>query len=372
MSKSAKIAILVVFFSVLCAVGCASIWALTSGPEAGPVTVAGQKVDPSPVGVSEPPRAAEPTPPPVEGGTAARIRAAGVLRVAMDTGEPPWTGTPPMYSKDASGKDSGFDMELAQMLANALGVGKVEIVHGRYSELPALLADPAGKVDVLISGYSPADEAGISWSDSYLDYGLCLVVPAKSKVKTTKDLFGEAVGIFDDEAAAEAVNGLVKGYTELVRLEDGYWDQLLSGRFAGFIYDYPYAVAEISRFYAQNPHRKGAFRIAQYNLTDSSYAVGLRSADADLLPTVNTAIQLWRAEASYADAVKRWLSSGLPADAPTDSGKKTVKVAAGDTLSRIAARELGSAEKWTAIWAVNRDRFPNPHLIEVGDVVVLP
>jgi nucleoid-associated protein YgaU len=47
-------------------------------------------------------------------------------------------------------------------------------------------------------------------------------------------------------------------------------------------------------------------------------------------------------------------------------------VAPGDTLSRIAARDLGSAERWKEIWASNKDRFPNPHLIEVGDIVVLP
>ena len=43
----------------------------------------------------------------------------------------------------------------------------------------------------------------------------------------------------------------MKGYTELVRLEDGYWDQLVSGRFAGFLYDYPYAAAEIDAMYGE-------------------------------------------------------------------------------------------------------------------------
>ena len=47
-------------------------------------------------------------------------------------------------------------------------------------------------------------------------FGLCLVVPAKSKVKTTQDLFGKAIGIFDDDAAAEDVQKLVKGYTKMM------------------------------------------------------------------------------------------------------------------------------------------------------------
>jgi ABC-type amino acid transport substrate-binding protein len=300
----------------------------------------------------------------------ARIRARGLLRVGMDTGEPPWTGTPPMYFRNGEGKDDGFDYVVAQVIAEALGVQRVEIVHGKYSELPAMLAAP-DTIDVLISGYSPSDEAGITWSAPYLEYGLCLVVTAKSKAQTTADLWGKAVGIFDDEAAAEDVQKLVKGYTELVRLEDGYWDQLLTGRFEGFIYDYPYAVAEINDFYKRNPHRAGAFRIAQFNLTDSEYAVGLRAGEGDLLAKVNAAILAWRETEAYGGAMRAYLSSALAA--PTaPSTARVVVVKKGDTLSGIAGRELGDMGKWKEIWGLNKARFPSPHLIEVGDQVILP
>ena len=36
------------------------------------------------------------------------------------------------------------------------------------------------------------------------------------------------------------------------------------------------------------------------------------------------------------------------------------------------ARELGETARWKEIWLLNQDRFPNPHLIEVGDEVILP
>jgi ABC-type amino acid transport substrate-binding protein len=309
---------------------------------------------------------------PAPGGAAvARIRTRGSLVVGMDTGEPPWTGTPPMYFRNEAGENDGFDYTLATVIARDLGVEKVDLMHGKYSDLPGLLTDPGDKIDLLISGYSPAEEPGISWSDSYLEYGLCLVVPSKSKVKSVADLFGKPVGIFDDDAAAADVQKLVKGYTELVRLEDGYWDQLLQGRFAGFIYDYPYAVAEINDFYAENPHRKGAFRIAQYNLTDSTYAVGVRQGEPDLLAAVNGAIKEWRGSPAYEDAIKRYLSGGIAVEAPADA-KHVHVVVAGDTLSGIAAKELGDMSAWPRLWELNKERFPNPHLIEIGDKVVLP
>lgn len=347
---------------VLCATG--AIWYSARAPAPAP-----KPADPKP----SPPAgeaAAEVVPPAPADGAVGRIKAAGVLKVYMDTGEPPWTGTPPMYFRNAKGESDGFDHVVAQVVAEAVGVKKVEVVHAKYSELADAFATTT-LADLLISGYSPVEVDGIRWSRPYLDYGLCLVVPAASDLRTTADLWGKAVGIFDDDAAAEDVNRLVKGYSELVRLEDGYWDQLLSGRFAAFIYDYPYAVAEINAFYKTNPHRAGAFRIAQYNLTDSHYAVGVRKADADLLALVDRAIADWRASDAYADAVKKYLSAGLAAP-PAPKGARTVKVKAGDTLSGIAARELGDLKKWPTIWELNKSRFPNPHLIEVGDEVQLP
>ncbi|MEQ1506476.1 MAG: transporter substrate-binding domain-containing protein [Myxococcota bacterium] len=287
----------------------------------------------------------------------------------MDTGEPPWTGTPPMYFPNAAGGPDGFDVAVANQIARRLGV-EPKLVHAKYSELEGLLADPAGKVDLVISGYAPTDAAGIVWSAPYLEYGLCLIVPARSKVNTTADLFGKRVGIFDDDAAAEEVGKLVKGYTALVRMEDGYWDALLSGKFDGFLYDYPYAAAEIARYVVQNPSKAGSLRIAQYNLTDSSYAVGIRAEDADLVAVVNAAIADWRGTEAYADAIRTYLKGGEAVAAP--AGGRTVTVAAGDTLSLIAERELGSVDQWPALWEKNRDRFPNPHLIDVGDEVVLP
>lgn len=356
--------------ALLVIVAAAGIWLLGSsaGPTGSPQAPVTAGPSPQPVG----PDAAADLPAPVGAGPALqRIRARGTLRVAMDTGEPEMSGTPPMFFVDAQGGRDGFDYALARYLARALGVGEVELVHAKYSALEATLLAPDRDVDLLISGYSPTDDPQIAWSQPYLEYGLCLVVPSASPVKTTNDLFGKKVGIFDDDSAAEEVLRLVKGYTDLVRMEDGYWQALLEGRFAGFLYDYPYAAAELQQLQARQPELRGAFRIAQYNLTDSTYAVGVRAADADLLAAVDGAIATWRASEAYPAAIKRYLKGGEAAALSSPAARKVV-VKAGDSLSAIAQRELGSSDRWKEIWALNRARFPNPHLIEVGDEVELP
>jgi nucleoid-associated protein YgaU len=62
-------------------------------------------------------------------------------------------------------------------------------------------------------------------------------------------------------------------------------------------------------------------------------------------------------------------SSSAPAD--TSRGR-TYTVVAGDSLSKIAKREFGDANKWHAIYEANRDTIKNPDLIHPGQVLNLP
>jgi nucleoid-associated protein YgaU len=63
--------------------------------------------------------------------------------------------------------------------------------------------------------------------------------------------------------------------------------------------------------------------------------------------------------------------SGGSSTRPADSAR-TYTVVAGDSLSRIAKREFGDANKWHAIYEANRDTIKNPDLIHPGQVLNLP
>lgn len=323
-----------------------------------------------PAATAEGAQGAQDAPTPISGVALDRIRKRGELLVIMDTGTPPWIGSPPMYFPNADGQPDGFDYQLAVRIAERVGVPKVKLVHKLYDEFEGALTTNED-YDLVIGGYTPYPAPGIAWSEPYLEYGLCLVVTANSPIQTTDDLVGKSIAIYEDEAAEREVNRLVKGYKKMTKLDSGYWDLLVSGQIDAFLYDYPFAMAEILTWYQQNPHRVGSLRIAQYNLTDSTYAVAVRKADTDLLAAANEAIRAWRDSDAYGEALRRYLSSeDLPESAPAPTGGYTV--AAGDTLATIAARQLGGAERWKEIWALNRDRFPNPNLIEVGDTLTMP
>jgi nucleoid-associated protein YgaU len=51
---------------------------------------------------------------------------------------------------------------------------------------------------------------------------------------------------------------------------------------------------------------------------------------------------------------------------------RTYVVVAGDSLSRIAKREYGDAQKWPKIYEANRSIIKNPDLIYPGQELRIP
>jgi ABC-type amino acid transport substrate-binding protein len=288
----------------------------------------------------------------------ARVVSAGVLRVAAEP------DTPPMLFKNGPRYD-GFDFQVARALAKRMGIADVAIVPGKYSDLPGrLLAD---KADVIISGYTPDDSiAGVDWSDSYYDYGLCLVVRRGSGVGSVADLDGKVVGLFNDPAAEEDVKRLVPNALRYEKYEDGYFDLLAQGKLDGFLYDYPYAQEEIKPF-------GNKLSIVEFNLTRSSYAVGVKRGDSTLLAKVSEAIRDLKGSNEYRTLVRKYLGGTGPVEiTKVATGQKVYKVKPGDTLSGIARAELGNLRRWPEIWEANRGRIADPNLIDIGWELVLP
>ena len=282
----------------------------------------------------------------------------GVLRVAAEP------GTPPMLFKEGNRYD-GFDWAVAKAIAKRIGVDDVVIVPGKYSELPGRLI--SGKADVIISGYTADDSiAGVDWSDSYYDWGLCLIVKRGSPIRSIEDLGGRTVGIFNDPAAEDEVRGLVRANTKIEKYEDGYFDLLADGSLDAFIYDYPYAQEEIKPF-------GNKLEIVQFNLSESTYNVGARRGASSLLKMVNSAIRGLRASDEYRQMVKKYLGgTGPAAITRVAEGQSVYKVKPGDTLSAIARDRLGKMARWPEIWDLNKNRIADPNLIEIGWELLLP
>jgi nucleoid-associated protein YgaU len=57
---------------------------------------------------------------------------------------------------------------------------------------------------------------------------------------------------------------------------------------------------------------------------------------------------------------------------PVGTTGQTYVVVAGDSLSKIAKRHYGDANKWHRIYEANRDQIKNPDLIHPGQQLKIP
>ena len=81
----------------------------------------------------------------------------------------------------------------------------------------------------------------------------------------------------------------------------------------------------------------------------------------------------WQKEVSADIRVKSNVQSQtIPQPTPAKASMKTYTVKSGDTLSEIAKRELGSANKYMDIYNANRDQLSDPDKIKPGQVLKIP
>ncbi|UOG92653.1 MAG: transporter substrate-binding domain-containing protein [Candidatus Thiothrix sulfatifontis] len=216
-----------------------------------------------------------------------------------------------------------------------------------------------------MGGYIPDDSIeGIAWSDSYLDFGQCLIVPRGSTIKNIKQLRGKTIGAYEDPAVIKWINDTIPGKKALVTYEGVGWFRHLEKRDVdAIIYDYPFTVEEIKPF-------SSSLQIAAFNLNESTYAIGMKQGNDAMRTAVNTALAKIKESDEYAELIKRYLPFKISNEVP--EGSNTYTIQPGDSLGKIAATKLGTATAWKTLWELNKNRIPNPNLLETGDILIMP
>ena len=65
-------------------------------------------------------------------------------------------------------------------------------------------------------------------------------------------------------------------------------------------------------------------------------------------------------------------SSTAPSPPPRRGDEMAYSVAPGDSLSKIAQKIYGDADKWRRIFEANTDQIKNPDLIHPGQILKIP
>ncbi|AQS64001.1 L-cystine-binding protein FliY [Rhizobium rhizogenes] len=142
----------------------------------------------------------------------AKIRSAGVIRIAIDLSVPPWS------YKDDSLNPTGSEVEAAKLLASDLGV-KMEIVATNgANRIPNLMQNRA---DIIMSALSITDERKktIAFSLPYSGNTTSVFAPKSMEIKSFADLAEKRVAVTRGTTNDQDITKMAPD-AEIVRFED--------------------------------------------------------------------------------------------------------------------------------------------------------
>lgn len=306
------------------------------------------------------------------------IKKEGVLRVAVESDAPPFN-----WIDEDTGETLGFEYDLIKMVAREMGIDNVALVWTTdYEGIPEMISKKQDKADIFMGGYIPsASIENVVWSDTYFDGGYCLIVPDGSAIRRLRDLSGKKIGVYNDDEAEEFVLENVDSPLSVSRYDDSNeninWMMLhLIEPIAkkekqelvdAIIYDYVFAKEEIKE-------SNGRLKIVEFNLKTFPYKIGMPKNNYDLRSGINAALKKIMNGKAYVDLIKKYLDvdkTNVEMPELADNVKKHT-VTQGETLSIIALKVLGDVERWNDIWNANKSRIPNPNLIHIGDILIIP
>lgn len=187
---------------------------------------------------------------------------------------------PPYGYKDENGEYTGFDLELAQAVADMEGW---ELVKQPIDWDAKDMELSSGTIDCIWNGFTmDGREDQYTFSTPYIDNSQVFVVPADSDVKTAEDLAGKNVGVQKDSSALAALESednqaLTDSFANLTQYGDyntAFMD-LESGGIDAVALDVGVAAYQLS-------NRAGAFRKLEKPLSSEVYAIGFLKGNDEL------------------------------------------------------------------------------------------
>lgn len=228
----------------------------------------------------------------------------GKLMVGMDVSDIRYQ---PFEMKDRNGQIVGFDVDLAEMMADELGVN-LEIVPTNWDGIIPALID--GKFDLIISGMAISTERNkaINFSTPYYLSGKCLLINRRDAfhIKDFRDLNRNGTVVVTTFSDDMVLNRYFPE-TDIIRFksDEEAVREVIERRADAFIAD----KARIAIFAAKYPGNTTAI------ITPFTYepiAIGMRKGDVDLLNWVNNCIEIMKGDGRLPALEKEWMEQYVP------------------------------------------------------------
>ncbi|MDO8358765.1 MAG: transporter substrate-binding domain-containing protein [Devosia sp.] len=235
--------------------------------------------------------------------TVNEIISRGKLIIAVDT------TTPPYGFLDAELKPTGFDIEVATKMGEALGVPVEFVTVTSPGRIPALLTK---QVDAVVSIFSitAARAIQIDYSIPYAGQSAVVIAPKTTEIKSHADLVGKKVGLTRGTAedgiltaAAEANPGI-----EILRFDD--YASLLQAMVSGQID--AMGGGDYGEIYLKKSANGDDFE-QKYPLKTFYFGIGVAKDNDNLRQWINTWLFTLKADGTLEALSTKYRNQPLPA-----------------------------------------------------------
>ncbi len=260
---------------------------------------------------------------------------------------------PPYGYKDESGEYVGFDLDLAQEVADRNGWKLVKQPIDWDSKDMEL---KTGSIDCIWNGFTiNGRENNYTWSKAYVDNSQVIVVKSDSGIEKKADLKGKNVMVQTDSSALEAFTGedadeenkaLCKTFAELQQVSDynNAFLNLESGSADALCMDIGVASYEVE-------HRGDDYKILDERISSELYGIGFKLGNTGLRDEVQETLDKMKNDGTFEKIAEKWeLSDFVCLGKPgTDEAykkdkdeKKTSESGMFDTVKELAKGMLSS------------------------------
>jgi len=213
------------------------------------------------------------------------------------------TDFPPFGTVDATGRNVGFDVDVAHRFARALfnDENQVELVAVTSgNRIPFL---QSGKIDIIIATVTITDERRqvVEFSDPYFMSGSLILVPKASAVKSLDDLGGKTVAVVQGAIQDKDVEQL---QPKANRLKFGKVSEAVlavkGGRADAYVHD-DIVILSLTR---ENADLKAVGK----TFVPRPYGIAVRKGDTEFINWVNAELKKMHADGTYDRLWKKYFA----------------------------------------------------------------